>query len=181
MNMNVELFYLINNGMSNPFFDFVMPAITELGGPAFTTVAVVVLLVLCWKDVFGLGKYWGLVKLCAISLLFASIITAGTKHFFPIPRPYMVLDHVNVLTATKMPNSFPSGHTSSTLSIMTVVFLSAEKYFTRYNLVKAFCVIFSVLIAFSRIYVGMHYPFDVMVGGLIGMVCGVLVCRYLKV
>ena len=181
MNVNVELFYMINNGLSNPIFDFVMPAITGLGGPGIITIVIAVLLALCWKNVFGLGRYWGLVKLCALSLIFATIITSGAKHLFSIPRPYMVLDHVNVLTATRMPNSFPSGHTSATLSTMTVLFLSAKRYFTHYNMVKAFCVIFSILIAFSRIYVGMHYPFDVLVGGLIGMVCGVLVCRYLKV
>ena len=64
---------------------------------------------------------------------------------------------------------------------MTVLFLKAKKYFSRYNLIKCLCVIYCILIPFSRIYIGMHYPFDVLVGGVIGMVCGVVVCRYLEV
>ena len=181
MNVNVDLFYLINNGLSNPYFDFIMPHITDIGSLEFYAVVLAVLLLLSWKDVFGLGKYFGLVKLCVASLLLTVVITAGAKLFFTQPRPYLVWEHVNVLTNTMDPNSFPSGHTATTLSTMTVLFLSAKRYFTRHNLVKCFCVIFSILIAFSRIYLGMHYPFDVLVGGVIGMVSGVLVCKFLKV
>ena len=180
MNVNVDLFYFINNGLSNPYFDFIMPHITDIGGLAFYAVVLAILLLLSWKDIFGLGKYFTLVKLCVASLILTVVITAGAKLFFSQPRPYLVLEHVNVLTATMDPNSFPSGHTATTLSTMTVLFLSAKRYFTRYNLVKCFCVVFSILIAFSRIYIGMHYPFDVLVGGVIGLACGVLTCKYLK-
>lgn len=181
MNSNVDIFYLINNGLSNPYFDFIMPPLSDIGGLTFYAVLLAVLLLLSWKDIFGLGRYYGLVKLCVASLLLTVAITAGAKLFFSQPRPYLVLEHVNVLTTSIDPNSFPSGHTATTLSTMTVLFLSAKRYFTRYKLVKCFCAVFSILIAFSRIYIGMHYPFDVLIGGLIGMACGVLVCKFLKV
>ncbi len=179
--MNDELFYLINNGFSNHYLDYIMPQLSDIGGLVFYSIVLAILLILCWKDVFGLGKYWGLVKLCAISLILTVAITGCAKLIFNQPRPYLVLKHVNVLTTSVDPNSFPSGHTSTTLSTMTVLFLNAKKYFTRYNLIKCLCIIYCILIPFSRIYIGMHYPFDVLVGGVIGMVCGVAVCRYLKV
>lgn len=181
MNVNVDILYLINNGFSNPYFDLIMPHLSDAGGLTFYAIVLAILLILCWKNVFGLGKYWGLVKLCSASLILTVIITACAKLFFSQPRPFLVLDHVRVLTSSVDPNSFPSGHSATTLSTMTVLFLNAKKYFTRYNLVKCLCVIYCILIPFSRIYIGMHYPFDVLVGGVIGMVCGILVWKYLKV
>lgn len=181
MDANIELFYLINNGLSNPYFDFIMPHLSDIGGLTFYAVVLAAFLLLSWKDVFGLGKYYGLAKLCSASLILTVVIIAAAKLFFSQPRPYLVLKHVHVLTSSIDPNSFPSGHSSTTLSTMTVLFISAKKYFTRYNLIKCLCVIYSVLIPFSRIYIGMHYPFDVAVGGAIGMLCAILVCRYLKV
>ena len=169
MNINVEIFYLINNGLSHPHLDFIMPHLSDLGGLTFYAILLAILLILSRKDVFGLGKYWGLVKLLALSLILTVVVTALAKILFSQPRPFLVLEHVNVLTSSIDPNSFPSGHTATTLSTMTVLFLSAKRYFTRYNLIRAFCVIYSLLIPFSRIYIGMHFPFDVMVGGVIGM------------
>ena len=180
MSVNIDLFYFINNNLSNPYFDFIMPHLSDVSGLTFYAVVLAILLLLSWKDVFGLGKYYGLVKLCAASLVLTVIVTGGAKLFFSQPRPYMVLEHVNVLTSSMDPNSFPSGHTATTLSTMTVLFMSAKRYFIHYKPVKCFCVIFCILIAFSRIYIGMHYPFDVLIGGLIGLACGVFTCRYLN-
>ena len=181
MDANIELFYLINNGLSNPYLDFAMPPLSDIGGLTFYAVVLAVLLIMSWKDVFGLGKYGGLVRLCGASLILTVAITAGAKLLFSQPRPSLVLEHVHVLTSSVDPNSFPSGHTATTLSTMTVLFLNVKKYFSRYNLIRCLCVIYCVLIPFSRIYIGMHYPFDVLVGGVIGMACGVVVCRYLEV
>lgn len=181
MNVNVDIFYLINNGFSNPYLDFVMPHLSDVGGLTFYAILLAILLLMSWKDIFGLGKYWELIKLCIASLILAVMITACAKLFFSQPRPFLVLEHAHVLTTSVDPNSFPSGHTSTTLSIMTVLFLKSKQYFTRYKLVKCFCILYCVLIPFSRIYIGMHYPFDVLVGGVIGMVCGVVVCKHLEV
>ncbi|WP_405277480.1 phosphatase PAP2 family protein, partial [Methanobrevibacter sp.] len=75
-------------------------------------------------------------KLLALSLILTVVVTAFAKILFSQPRPFLVLEHVNVLTSSIDPNSFPSGHTATTLSTMTVLFLSAKRYFTRYNLIR---------------------------------------------
>lgn len=181
MDANIELFYLINNGFSNPYLDFLMPLLSDVGGLTFYAIILAILLIMSWKDILGLGKYWELVKLCCASLILTVMITACVKLFFHQPRPALVLNHVHALTSSVDPNSFPSGHTAITLSTMTIIFLKAKEYFTHNNLIKFLCVIYCILIPFSRIYIGMHYPFDVLVGGVIGMACGVVVCKYLKV
>jgi len=179
--MNVELFYFINNGLSNPILDVILPNITELGGFESLGIICLIALIITRKNFYGLGKFYPLVKLCAVSLIVTTAIVFCLKVSFRHPRPYMVLDHVNVLAQTVDPNSFPSGHTSSTLSIVTVLVIKSKEYFEKYRLINGILIIFALLIALSRIYVGLHYPIDVMVGGLVATAVGILVCRYLKV
>ena len=181
MDINTQIFYWINNGLSNPYLDVAMPHLSDIGGLTFYACLFLALLVITRKDIFGLKKYYPLVKLCIFSLILCVVITASLKLFLSSPRPSLVLEHVNVLTTSVDPNSFPSGHTATTLSIMTVVFLKAKDYFTRYKAIMCLAVVYAILIAFSRVYIGMHFPFDVVAGGVIGMVCGVVAVRYLKV
>ena len=181
MDLNTQIFYFINNGLSNPYFDFIMPHITNFGGLTFYACLLIVLLIMTRKDIWGLKKYYPLVKLCICSLLLCVIITAALKLLFSSPRPSLVLDNVNVLTTSADTNSFPSGHSSTTLSVITVLFLKAKDYFNRANLIKCLAVIYAIIIPFSRIYIGMHFPFDVLIGCIIGMVSGAVVVKYLKV
>ena len=181
MNMNTELFYLINNGLSNPYFDFMMLPLSDVGGLTFYAIVLAILLVMSWKDVLSLGRYRGLVRLCCPSLILTVVITAGAKLLFSQPRPFLVLEHVHVLTSSVDPNSFPSGHTATTLSVMSVLFLKARDYFTHSNLIRCLCIIYCILIPFSRVYIGMHYPLDVFIGGIIGAASGLIAVRYLEV
>lgn len=181
MNLNTEVFYLINNGMSNPVFDFIMPIITNLGGLAFIAIMFAILLIVCRKNIFNLGKYYGLVKVIALAIILTVIIAAPLKLLFSQPRPGLVLSNVHVLTSSADPNSFPSGHSATTASVVTATILKSKEYFEKYKLINIGLVAFLIVIAFSRIYIGMHFPFDVLVGCAIGIVSGVLAVKILKV
>ena len=166
MDLNTEIFYFINNDLSNPVFDAVLPNFTHLGGLMFLAVLFAILLIITRQNIFNTRKYYGLVKLIAAAIIVMFAITSILKLLFHMPRPYMILDHVNKLgsggiSSSSDPNSFPS--------------------FKNYKLVWVIMALFLVVIAFSRIYIGMHFPFDVVCGAVIGMVSGVLVCRFLKV
>ncbi|MDO5859823.1 MAG: phosphatase PAP2 family protein [Methanobrevibacter sp.] len=158
-----------------------MPHISDAGGLTCLAILCAVALLLTRKNVFNSGRYYGLVRLFAGAIILAVLITAPVKLLFSQPRPYLVLSHVHILTSSVDPNSFPSGHSATTLSVMTVLFLKAKEYFRRDVLVRCFAVAFSLTIGFSRIYIGMHFPFDVAVGCIIGIASGIIVCRYLKV
>ena len=181
MDLNTQAFYLINNGLHNHYLDIIMPHISNCGGLVFYAGILLILLVLTRNNIFSLKIYYPLVRLCIFSLILCVVITACIKILFSAPRPFVVLGHVNILTSSVDPNSFPSGHTAITLSLMTVLFLKAKDYFTRAWLVRCLAVFYAFLIGFSRIYIGMHFPFDVLVGALIGMVSGVVAVRRLKV
>ena len=64
-------------------------------------------------------------------------------------------------------NSFPSGHTSYAASFATVIILLAKS-----KPVKYYVGIMAVLIAFSRLYLYVHYPTDVLAGAIIGILLG---------
>ena len=83
------------------------------------------------------------------------------KGTFVRPRPFMVVQHIRLGTAPLDLYSFPSGHTLHAAGFTLV----ALGY---YPLLGWFLIPFALLIALSRVVLGLHYPTDVVVGGAIG-------------
>jgi len=77
-------------------------------------------------------------------------------------RPYLTLTHVEVLLHRTTGPSFPSGHATVAGAVIVGLFLARDR------LMAWLSVLFGLLLAFGRVYVGMHYPFDVICGLLIG-------------
>lgn len=96
------------------------------------------------------------------SALFGTfVITHILKIFTALPRPFLSLAHVIVLVPDQGGFSFPSMHTSLTTALAMSVYIHHKR-------LGVLLFIFAVLVGFSRIYVGVHYPIDVLAGGLIG-------------
>ena len=92
------------------------------------------------------------------------------------PRPFLALSNVDLIVHAEETYSFPSGHAASSFAAAFVIGckyklnLKGKKYSLFYPLM-----IFAVIVGFSRIYIGVHYPYDVIVGAMIGILCGYLV------
>lgn len=94
------------------------------------------------------------------------------KNLVQRTRPYVVNDQLNVLINFPHDYSFPSGHTCASFAVATVIFcLLPRKYGVP-------AIIFASLIAISRLYVGVHYPTDIL-GGLIIGVSAAFIAIYL--
>ncbi len=94
-------------------------------------------------------------------------IAEGISHYILKPliaerRPYLTLAHVEVLLTRTHGYSFPSGH--ATIAGATIVGL----WLSRDRLMTILAVIVGVFLAFGRVYVGMHYPGDVVAGLIFG-------------
>lgn len=174
MNINIDLFYLINNGLQNPFFDAVMPGLSDVGG--FVGLLALCILAILLAKYLKKDNYLKIAKTCLYALVLAGIIAGCLKLAFHSPRPFTVLDHVRQLTIPTEPNSFPSGHTASTLSIITVLVWMLRENKTLVILL----LMFAFLVGFSRIYVGVHYPLDVLTGAAVGIISGVVVLKVKK-
>lgn len=171
MNYNVELFYFINNNLANPVFDAIMPPLSSIGG--FVSMIAICIIAIIILKYFKKDEYLKIAKLCLYALILSGIIVAAIKLIAHQPRPFVVLDHVRQLVIPSEPNSFPSGHNSSTFSVATVLIGK----FWQNKILVALLIIFCIAIAFSRVYVGVHYPLDVVVGAMIGIVSGVVVLK----
>ena len=171
MNFNVELFYIINHNFQNPIFDFIMPIFTNFG--SFAGLLLICIACLLITRHYKNGKYFRIAKLCLFALLISGGITLCLKLAIAEERPFVTLNNVRQLVVPSEPNSFPSGHTSSIFSIATVLIYE----FRENKPLVVGLAIFSLIIPFSRVYCGVHYPGDVLVGMMVGIISGVIVLK----
>ena len=174
MSLNIDAFYFINNNLQNPVFDAIMPGLSNIGG--FASLLALCILAIILAKYFKKDKWLEIAKLCLYALVLSGAIAACLKLAFHSPRPFTVLSNVHQLTVPSEPNSFPSGHTSSTLSIITVLVWKLREN----KLLICLLVLFAFLVSFSRIYVGVHFPFDVLTGAVVGVLSGVVVLKLKK-
>ncbi|WP_299164760.1 phosphatase PAP2 family protein [uncultured Eudoraea sp.] len=111
---------------------------------------------------------------CTIVLLLICILglTDIVKTYFERLRPNNDIEINSIIRILKNPAgySFFSGHASSSFSLTTISFLFLRKKVSIIWLLF----IWPFLFAYSRIYVGVHYPLDLITGALIGMLLGFL-------
>lgn len=144
--------------------DAVMTAVTSAGDAGAVWIALAVGMI-CFKKT----RTTGLLMLAAIAATFV-ISTLGLKHLFARPRPCVAFP---VAGFYPCPSgfSFPSGHSISS-------FAAAGVLFFRKTAGRWFAVALAVLIAFSRVYLNVHYCTDVLAGALLGVGAAYLTVRW---
>ncbi len=159
---NIELFYLIN-GTRHPFLDLFFSYFYLLGkGYVLVPVAILGLL---------LDRRRLKVLLLAVVLETAAVLSL--KLIFNEPRPARLLDNVHLIEKVYH-YSFPSGDTA--LAFVIACFLGSM--LPRH--LKPLPWIYALLIAYGRIYVGAHFPLDVLAGAVLGLASWKLSCRVLE-
>lgn len=169
LNLDVFIFYFINLKLQNSFFDFIMVGIT-------TRDYWLIPMWVAWLLLFIFGKRKG--KVLALFLLILIAISDQTSSHLIKPlvgrvRPCNVLPDVHLLVYCSKAGSFPSSHATNLFAASTLI-----SYFYR----KAKVVFFSIafLVSFSRIYVGVHYPSDIIGGALLGIFCAWIIINLFK-
>ena len=102
------------------------------------------------------------------AMLLGLLITNLTlKPLVSRPRPWVVMENFATLVTSSDLNSFPSGHTCAAFAFGVALCVVLQQKWA-----KAAALIAAALMGFSRLYVGVHFPSDVIVGALVGTVCG---------
>ena len=154
---DVAVFSFFNCKIHGRKLSAFMSMVTELGSLVFSILASMVLIVQPHKAIRLIGITM------AISLLLSQMVVQSLKRIVNRERPYKALEKSNPVKPTKCAYSFPSGHTSSAFCIALVL-----SYFIPVLSVIFFA--FAFLVGLSRIYLGCHYPTDVLIGGVISFV-----------
>ena len=170
-----SLFLFVNNSCQNPLFDWLMPRITRFEN--FIIVLLVLALLLLWK-----GRARGRVFVIA-AILLLSIVDRGNsdivKPLFMRPRPYDTMIGIRwyksqrfqitsraVVEKYKNTRSFPSTHA---VNIWAMAVLAGLFYRRLIPILFSF----AALVAFSRVYIGHHYPLDILGGACLGAGAGI--------
>lgn len=159
MELELEILNWIQ-GLRTPVGDVVMPLISKLGDAGIIWILMTVVMLLIPKT----RKSGAIVAaaLCVDVILCNGIL----KNLFARVRPCDVNIDIQLLIARPSDFSFPSGHTAASFASVTALCLAGEKKLWKPGLVLA------ILIAFSRMYLYVHYPTDILGGLAAGIVSG---------
>jgi len=168
LELDKQLFFFINNGLANPLFDRIMPFITEVES------WVLVYLVGFWFLFFKSGKVG---KITAVALIITIIVSdqfssTFLKEWVGRIRPCHTLDSVRLLVDCGGGKSFTSSHAVNNFAAAFVVTHYFKKNYFFFYLI-------AFMMAFSRVYIGVHYPIDITAGALIGTVIGIIITFFI--
>ena len=157
--MEIHILDMIQN-LRTPIGDVVVPLITRLGDAGIIWIILTVLLLIIPKT-----RKTGVIMMAAL-LVDVLLCNVLIKNLVARTRPFDVNTAVQLLVAKPRDYSFPSGHTAASFASVTALYLAGEKKLWKIALVLA------VLIAFSRLYLYVHYPTDVLGGIITGAIAG---------
>ena len=160
LQLDIKIFRFINQRCHSVFLDIVMPWCTLLGSAGFSVI-IFFLLTIVVPKVHGTTLF--------LSMFISQFLTHGIKHLGKRMRPHLALpDTLSDLRPSFFDPSFPSAHTAAVTSwCATTAFCIPQT--------MPYLAFIVLLVAFSRIYMGQHYPSDVIMGAIIGIVPAALI------
>ena len=166
---DIYLLIFINNYLSNPLFDIILPLFDN---PKYWILPLLLLwLIVIYTDK---DKRYQLLILLPIVLILTDVTGAYIKSFHLRERPWYELgtDLVNHFGSKGGKHkSFPSNHAANVTGLAIVL---SSIYYKYKNIFWGVAITISI----SRIYIGVHYPIDIIAGSIIGITYGLLIIYF---
>lgn len=157
--MEFEILYAINN-LHNPILDKIMVAITTLGDAGIFWIILAIVLIFIKKT-----RRCGILML--LSMVAGLIVGNGVlKNVIARSRPCWINPNIPLLIPNPDDFSFPSGHTLASFESAIMIFLHNKRW-------GAVALIIATLISFSRLYLFVHFPTDVLGAILLAVVISI--------
>ncbi len=157
------LFYFINVHLANPVTDLVMPIVTS--DMVLRVMFAIAILLVLWR---GDKRMRLTVIFSGLTLLLTDQLAANLlKDIFERVRPCRELPGIHLLVNCGAAFSMPSAHAANSFGQAFFWGIGSKRVFI-------WLIVAAALISVSRVFVGVHYPFDVLVGALIGVVIGLI-------
>lgn len=158
---NEDLFRWVNqlsidHGYLNPIF---------IGLAEYTVLLAALMCLFFWFQNRSSNR--AMVVSAGFTFILAELIGKIAGIFYSNQQPFAELSHVNLLIQKEVNNSFPSDHTIFIFSVCLIFWLFHKRH--------VYWLIIACAVGFSRIWVGVHYPFDVLAGAVIACLTAVAV------
>lgn len=190
--LDIALFYLINRSGQNVLFDYLMPILSNIKYFYIPLALVWLFLIVRWIWLFVTARRGfrtgslavGIVLLIAFSEYMSSDIL---KPLFNRPRPPDALSHVRLhgykgdwIVTPELDEpvfgrsqSFPSSHATNMFAAALLLTYYYRRWWPLFYMI-------AFLVAYSRVYLGVHYPTDTLFGAVVGTLCGLLAVWLIK-
>lgn len=158
--LDLSILDFIHNTLSNSVMDLIMTCITY--SIEYGAIAILVFIVMmCIKKMRKTG--FAVMGATLSVLLFGELIL---KHIVCRPRPFVINGAIELIIKAPSGFSFPSSHTATCFAMATAIYLFHKR-------LGIIAYIYAALVAFSRMYLYVHYPSDVIGGIILGICCGI--------
>ncbi len=158
---NIDFYILdqISKYLKGPILDKIMVFITSLGNSGAIWIVLAISFLLTKKY-----RKTGIILIISlmIGLLIGNIFL---KNVVARERPFLSRLEIKLLIASPKDFSFPSGHTLASFISATIIWLRHKK-------IRIYTLILAILISFSRLYLYVHFPSDVLIGIVLGIFIG---------
>lgn len=168
-------FIKINNQLTNPFFDFIMPIVRT---PMYWAPLYLFLFFFVILNFKPTGLWWMLCFICTVALtdmISTYVFKNGVGRLRPCQDPEFFM-HVRLLLRNcSQGNSFVSNHAANHFGMATFFFFTFRHTLGKWS---ALVFVWAALISYAQVYVGVHYPLDVLGGSVIGVIFGLFMSMF---
>lgn len=175
LSFDIKFFFLINRGSSNAFFDVLMPLLRESN---IWTPLYLFIILLVWQRFGARTLLWLLAAVVTVAitdLVSSRLIKENVMRLRPCRDPEVAAYIHFLVKYCPSSSSFTSSHATNHFGMAMFIFISLKNYFSPRWLALLF--LWALSICYAQVYVGVHYPLDVLAGGLLGCLLGYVTAK----